>query len=55
MRSVRTASSARALALPAAAGRETFLVMTYVVVVFSIAVQGLTLKSFYERLNRRRM
>ena len=48
-------SVALALALPAAAGRETFLVMTYVVVVFSIAVQGLTLKSFYERLNRRRM
>ncbi len=46
-------SVALALALPAAAGRETFLVMTYVVVIFSIAVQGLTLKPFFERLSRR--
>ena len=37
-------SVALALALPAEAGRELFLTITYVIVIFSIAVQGLTLK-----------
>lgn len=45
-------SVALALALPASAGREVFLVMTYIVVIFSIAVQGLTLKPLFEKLNR---
>ncbi len=45
-------SVALALSLPVEAGRETFLVMTYIVVIFSIAVQGLTLKPLFERLNR---
>ncbi|MCB1231340.1 MAG: sodium:proton antiporter [Verrucomicrobiae bacterium] len=47
-------SVALALALPAEAGRNTFLVMTYVVVIFSIVVQGLTLRPLFERLNRGR-
>ncbi len=44
-------SVALALALPASLGqtREIFLTMTYVVVIFSIAVQGLTLRRVIAR------
>ncbi|MDG2123139.1 MAG: cation:proton antiporter, partial [Verrucomicrobiales bacterium] len=41
-------SVALALAIPASAGRDLFLVMTYTVVIFSIAVQGMTLKNLFK-------
>ncbi len=40
-------SIALALALPKEAGRDVFLTMTYIVVIFSIAVQGLTVGKLY--------
>lgn len=43
-------SVALALALPREAGRDLFLTATYVVVIFSIAVQGLTLKKAIVRV-----
>ncbi len=43
---------AMALSLPASAPRELFLVMTYVVVVFSILVQGLTMGRLAEKAAR---
>lgn len=43
-------SVALALALPEEAGRDVFLTMTYIVVVFSIAVQGLTVGRLYQRV-----
>ncbi len=43
-------SVALALSLPAGPERELILTMTYVVVIFSIAVQGLTLQSLASRL-----
>jgi len=43
-------SVALALAIPSTvAGRETILMATYVIVIFSIAVQGLTLKGLIQR------
>ena len=42
-------SVALALSIPAGPLRELLLVVTYVVVVFSIAVQGLTIKTLIER------
>ncbi len=42
-------SVALALSLPAFAGRETVLAMTYAVVIFSIIVQGLTLERVVKR------
>ncbi len=42
-------SVALALALPVSCNREPILTMTYVVVVFSILVQGLTIKSLIKR------
>ncbi|MCP5541753.1 MAG: sodium:proton antiporter [Akkermansiaceae bacterium] len=45
-------SVALALSLPEEAGRNTFLALTYVVVVFSIAVQGMTLRPLYDRFVR---
>ncbi len=45
-------SIALALALPETAGRDFLLDFTYVVVVFSIAVQGLTVGKLYRRLSR---
>lgn len=41
-------SVALALAIPQDAGRDLFLVMTYTVVIFSIAVQGMTLKHLFK-------
>lgn len=35
------------LSLPPGAERDTLLAVTYIVVVFSILVQGLTLKKFF--------
>ena len=43
-------SVALALALPAFAGREIILAMTYAVVIFSIIVQGLTLEQVIKRV-----
>ncbi|MAS93890.1 MAG: sodium:proton antiporter [Verrucomicrobiales bacterium] len=43
-------SVALALALPEEAGRSIFLKITYMVVIFSIAVQGLTVGSLYQRI-----
>ena len=43
-------SVALALSLPAGVERNIFLVMTYVVVVFSILVQGLTIKYLVQKL-----
>ncbi len=43
-------SVALALAIPAGPEREVFLTMTYVIVIFSIAVQGLTLKPLIEKV-----
>lgn len=40
-------SVALALSVPEEAGRSTFLVLTYMVVIFSIAVQGLTVGKLY--------
>ncbi|MGH1542516.1 MAG: cation:proton antiporter [Arenicella sp.] len=45
-------SVALALSLPAGEARDIFLVMTYVVVVFSIVVQGLTVGPLIRRLSR---
>ena len=41
-------SVALALAIPQEAGKELFLTATYVIVIFSIAVQGLTLKYLFK-------
>jgi CPA1 family monovalent cation:H+ antiporter len=43
-------SVALALSLPAGPARDTVLALTYVVVVFSILVQGLTVGRFARRL-----
>ena len=43
-------SVALALAIPAGPEREVFLTMTYVIVIFSIAVQGLTLKPLIKKV-----
>ena len=43
-------SVALALAIPAGPQREVFLTMTYVIVIFSIAVQGLTLKPLIKKV-----
>ncbi|NNE91850.1 MAG: sodium:proton antiporter [Verrucomicrobiales bacterium] len=43
-------SVALALAIPKEAGRDVFLVLTYVIVIFSISVQGLTVGKLYQRL-----
>lgn len=45
-------SVALALSLPASPEREVVLTMTYVVVIFSIAVQGLTLGTLASRISR---
>ncbi len=45
-------SVALALALPAEADRGLFLKLTYMVVIFSIAVQGLTIGKLYRSINR---
>ncbi|MEX2581163.1 MAG: sodium:proton antiporter [Verrucomicrobiales bacterium] len=45
-------SVALALALPEEAGRSIFLKLTYMVVIFSIAVQGLTVGRLYRRISR---
>ena len=45
-------SVALALALPEEAGRGIFLKITYMIVIFSIAVQGLTVGRLYRRINR---
>ncbi|MDF1824494.1 MAG: sodium:proton antiporter [Verrucomicrobiales bacterium] len=46
-------SVALALALPAEADRGLFLKLTYMVVIFSIAVQGLTISKLYQSINRK--
>ncbi len=43
-------SVALALAIPPGPEREIFLTMTYVIVIFSIAVQGMTLKPLIQRV-----
>ena len=43
-------SIALALAVPKECGRDVFLTMTYIVVIFSIAVQGLTVGKLYRKL-----
>ena len=45
-------SVALALALPEEAGRDLFLTLTYIVVIFSIAVQGLTVGKLYQKFNK---
>ncbi len=45
-------SVALALALPESAGRNLFLALTYMVVIFSIAVQGLTVGKLYRRTTK---
>ncbi len=45
-------SVALALALPESAGRNLFLALTYMVVIFSISVQGLTVGTLYRRATR---
>lgn len=45
-------SVALALALPEEAGRSLFLKLTYMVVIFSIAVQGLTVRRLYQSIAR---
>lgn len=45
-------SVALALALPEEAGRSIFLKITYMIVIFSIAVQGLTVSRLYRRISR---
>ncbi len=45
-------SVALALALPAEADRSLFLKLTYMVVIFSIAVQGLTIGKLYQSIQR---
>ena len=42
-------SVALALALPESAGRNLFLALTYMVVIFSISVQGLTVGKLYRK------
>ena len=44
-------SVALALALPEEAGRSIFLKITYMIVIFSIAVQGLTVGKLYRRIS----
>lgn len=44
-------SVALALSLPAGEGRELFLKITYMIVIFSIAVQGLTVGKLYRRIS----
>jgi CPA1 family monovalent cation:H+ antiporter len=46
-------SIALALGLTAEMNRELFLVMTYVVVIFSIIVQGLTVGKLVKRLRKK--
>lgn len=46
-------SVALALSLPEEAGRSLFLKLTYMVVIFSIAVQGLSVGRLYQRIQRR--
>ncbi len=46
-------SVALALSLPEEAGRGLFLKLTYMVVIFSIAVQGLSVGRLYQRIQRR--
>lgn len=46
-------SVALALALPESSGRSLFLTLTYVVVIFSISVQGMTIRKLYDRIARR--
>ena len=43
-------SVALALSLPENAGRPLFLALTYIIVVFSLTVQGLTIKPLCQRL-----
>jgi len=45
-------SIALALALPEEAGRSVFLKLTYIIVIFSITAQGLTVGKLYARINR---
>ncbi|MDF1852289.1 MAG: sodium:proton antiporter [Verrucomicrobiales bacterium] len=45
-------SVALALALPEEAGRSIFLKLTYMIVIFSIAVQGLTVGKLYRSINK---
>jgi len=45
-------SVALALALPESAGRDIFITATYMVVIFSIAVQGLTLRPLVARMTK---
>ncbi len=45
-------SVALALAIPLGAERDLFLTMTYIIVIFSIAVQGLTLKPLIQRVGK---
>lgn len=45
-------SIALALALPEEAGRSIFLKLTYIIVIFSITAQGLTVGKLYARINR---
>ena len=45
-------SVALALALPEEAGRSIFLKLTYMIVIFSIAVQGLTVGRLYRSINQ---
>ncbi len=46
-------SVALALAIPKEAGRDTFLVLTYVIVIFSIVAQGLTVGKLYQAAQRK--
>ena len=46
-------SIALALALPEEAGRSIFLKITYMIVIFSITAQGLTVGKLYSRISRR--
>ena len=46
-------SVALALALPAESDRSLFLKLTYMVVIFSIAVQGLTISKLYQSIQRK--
>lgn len=43
-------SVALALSLPESSGRSLFLTLTYIVVIFSISVQGMTVSKLYQRL-----
>ncbi|MFI4963570.1 MAG: cation:proton antiporter, partial [Legionellales bacterium] len=46
-------SVALALSLPAEMHRDEFVSITYIVVIFSIIVQGLTIGKLYRRLERK--